>query len=169
MADSVFPWPESWWTSTGKRDGDDWVMPVGATFVPWASKAVPVGGRQWTIEFQYDATADTTVAIRHNPFSEADENKQVGQVALGTITLSAGTNVTRTVDISLGESGQPLWTPSFLFQSGGEVRFHSLKVYETATPAAPITVWDGASEQACTVSVWDGAAEVPAGIDFVNS
>ena len=138
MADSVFPWPESWWTNFGRRDGNDWVMPAGATFVPWANQAVPVRSKKWTIEFQYDLSEATVVAIRQNPFSKADENSQVGQIPLRTITLQPGTNATRTVNVSLGKSDQPLWTPSFQFSSGGEVRFHSIKMYETPVePPAP--------------------------------
>ena len=143
MPNSVFPWPGSWWTNTGRREGNDWVIPAGATFVPWASQAVSVGSRKWTLEFQYDAATASTVAIRHNPFSKADENSQVGQVPLRTITLLPGTNVTRTVNISLAKSEQPLWTPSFLFSGGGDVRFHAIKMYETPAepeaPAAPAT------------------------------
>ena len=138
MPDSKFPWPESWWTNTGRRDGADWLIPAGATFVPWANTAVPVGSKLWTIEFTYTAAADTTIAIRHNPFSKADERSQVGQIALRTVTLSRGDRVTQKVNITLGKSDQPLWTPSFLSQGPGDVRFHSIKSYETVTgPQTP--------------------------------
>jgi hypothetical protein len=116
-------------------------MPAGATFVPWANTAVPVGGKLWTIEFTYTAAADVTVAIRHNPFSKADERSQVGQVALRTVTLPKGDRVTQRVNITLAKSDQPLWTPSFLIQGPGDVRFHSIKAYETSpgpeTPEVP--------------------------------
>ena|GEM_PF-5063421 len=141
MPDSKFPWPGSWWTNTGRRDGNDWSIPAGATFVPWANTAVPVGEKLWTIEFTYTAAADVTMAIRHNPFSKADERSQVGQIALRTVTLSKGDQLTLRVNITLAKSDQPLWTPSFLSQGPGEIRFHAIKMYETPTgpetPEAP--------------------------------
>lgn len=116
-------------------------MPAGATFVPWANTAVPVGEKLWTIEFTYTAAADVTVAIRHNPFSKADERSQVGQVALQTVTLPKGDRVTQKTNITLAKSDQPLWTPSFLIQGPGDIRFHSIKAYETIlgpeTPEVP--------------------------------
>lgn len=138
MPDSKFPWPGSWWTNTGRRDGADWVIPGGATFVPWANTAVPVGSKLWTVEFTYTAAADVPVAIRHNPFSKADERSQVGQLALRTATLPKGERVTRRVNLSLTKSDQPLWTPSFLVHGSTEVRFHAIKAYETSmVPEAP--------------------------------
>lgn len=131
MPDSRFTWPGQWWTNTGRRDGNDWVIPAGATFVPWANQAVPVGGKLWTIEFTYTAAQDAVVALRLNPFSKADEKSQVGQIALRTVTLPKGERATLRVNITLAKSDQPLWTPSFLLSGSAEVRFHSIKIYET--------------------------------------
>lgn len=154
---SIFPWPEHWWTNTGRTDGTDLVVPAGAIFVPWASEARPVGEKKWTIEFRYDTASPVTVSIKHNPFSEPDENKQVSQYDLGQVTLPAGTGLVQKVEITLTQSDQPYWTPQFSTPAGSaEVRFHGILVYKT--PDAPSPEPSGVTVRDVGVSVGTGKA-----------
>lgn len=133
---SIYPWPERWWTNTGRFSGNDLTVTSGSIFVPWASEAKPIESGRWKITFSYTTSAPSVVDIKHNPFSKADETAQVGQYELGEFSLSAGSRLTLEVTIELSEKGQPLWTPQFQLKPGQpDVTFHRISVEEA--PAAP--------------------------------
>lgn len=133
---SIYPWPERWWTNTGRFSGNDLTVTSGSIFVPWASEAKPIASGRWKITFSYTASAPSVVDIKHNPFSKADETAQVGQYALGEFSLSAGSRLTLEVTIELSDKSQPLWTPQFQLKPGQpDVTFHRISVEEA--PAAP--------------------------------
>ena len=133
---SIYPWPEHWWTNTGRFAGQNLTVQAGSIFVPWASEAKPIASGRWKIIFRYSAGAASTVDIKHNPFSKADETAQVGQYDFGEITLSPGVNVTQEVTLELKDRSQPLWTPQFQLKPGQpSVTFHRIEVEEA--PAAP--------------------------------
>lgn len=133
---SIYPWPERWWTNTGRFSGNGLTVTSGSIFVPWASEAKPIESGRWKITFSYTASAPSVVDIKHNPFSKADETAQVGQYELGEFSLSAGARLTLEVTIELSEKGQPLWTPQFQIKPGHpDVTFHRISVEEA--PAAP--------------------------------
>lgn len=133
---SIYPWPEHWWTNTGRFSGNDLTVTSGSIFVPWASEAKPIASGRWKVTFSYTASAPSVVDIKHNPFSKADETAQVGQYELGEFSLSAGARLTLEVTIELSEKGQPLWTPQFQLKPGQpDVTFHRISVEEA--PAAP--------------------------------
>lgn len=133
---SIYPWPERWWTNTGRFSGNDLTVTSGSIFVPWASEAKPIKSGRWKITFSYTTSAPSVVDIKHNPFSKADETAQVGQYELGEFSLSAGARLTLEVTVELSEKGQPLWTPQFQLKPGQpDVTFHRISVEEA--PAAP--------------------------------
>jgi len=133
---SIYPWPERWWTNTGRFSGNDLTVTSGSIFVPWASEAKPIASGRWKITFSYTASAPSVVDIKHNPFSKADETAQVGQYELGEFSLSAGSRLTLEVTIELSDKSQPLWTPQFQLKPGQpDVTFHRISVEEA--PAAP--------------------------------
>ena len=133
---SIYPWPEHWWTNTGRFAGQNLTVQAGSIFVPWASEAKPIASGRWKIAFRYSAGAASTVDIKHNPFSKADETAQVGQHDFGEITLSPGVNVAQEVTLELKDRSQPLWTPQFQLKPGQpSVTFHNISVEEA--PAAP--------------------------------
>lgn len=133
---SIYPWPEHWWTNTGRFSGNDLTVTSGSIFVPWASEAKPISSGRWKITFSYTASASSVVDIKHNPFSKADETAQVGQYELGEFSLSAGSRLTLEVTIELSNKSQPLWTPQFQLKPGQpDVTFHRISVEEA--PAAP--------------------------------
>ena len=134
---SIYPWPERWWTNTGRFSGNDLTVTSGSIFVPWASEAKPIASGRWKITFSYTASAPSVVDIKHNPFSKADETAQVGQYELGEFSLSAGSRLTLEVTIELSDKSQPLWTPQFQLKPGQpDVTFHRVSV-EGATVAPP--------------------------------
>lgn len=129
---SIYPWPEHWWTNTGRFAGNDLHVTANTIFVPWATEAKPIASGNWTISLNYTAAQASHLDITHNPFSAADEARQVGQHSLGDFQLSAGTNVTTEVQIELADKSQPLWTPQFQIMAGQpDVTFHRIEVYET--------------------------------------
>ena len=135
---SIYPWPERWWTNTGKFSGGNLQVQAGTIFVPWASEAKPIKSGRWTITFHYTTAAASTVDIKHNPFSKADETAQVGQLELGEVTLSPGSNVTQKVTLELKDKSQPLWTPQFQLKAGQpDVTFHNISVEEAAAAPPP--------------------------------
>lgn len=133
---SIYPWPEHWWTNTGRFEGNDLHVTANTIFVPWATEAKPIASGNWTISLNYTAAQASHLDIKHNPFSAADETHQAGQHGLGDFQLSAGTNVKTEVQIELADKSQPLWTPQFQIMAGQpDVTFHRIEVYET--PAEP--------------------------------
>lgn len=135
---SIYPWPEHWWTNTGKFSGNGLTVTAGTIFVPWASEAKPIASGRWKITFSYTASAPSVVDIKHNPFSKADETAQVGQYELGEFSLSAGIRSTLEVTIELSEKSQPLWTPQFQLKPGQpDVTFHRIEVSEAPTAPPP--------------------------------
>lgn len=135
---SIYPWPERWWTNTGRFSGNDLTVTSGSIFVPWASEAKPIASGRWKITFSYTASAPSVVDIKHNPFSKADETAQVGQYELGEFSLSAGSRLTLEVTIDLSEKSQPLWTPQFQLKPGQpDVTFHRIEVSEAPAPQPP--------------------------------
>lgn len=166
MADSVLPVFGAWWRSAGTRRGDGAEIPAGASTTPYDNSAVPVGGKRWTIEFEYSAAAPVNIAIRQNHVTAGKEVAR--QTEVTTVLLSAGTDVVRRIDIELGDSPHPNWLPSLRLVDG-PVNFTSIKVYETPVNAGPpVTVWGGAKEVEATVTVWDGAKEVACTVEVFN-
>ena len=166
MADSVLPVFGAWWRSAGTRRGDGAEIPAGASTTPYDNSAVPVGGKRWTIEFEYSAAAPVNIAIRQNHVTAGKEVAR--QTEVTTVLLAAGTDVDRRIDIELGDSPHPNWLPSLRLVDG-PVNFTSIKVYETPADTGPkVTVWDGAEGAEATVTVWDGAKEVACTVEVFN-
>lgn len=149
---SVYPWPEHWWTNTGRQVGGDLVLPSGAIFVPWATEAKPIGGGEWTIEISYSAAQSSRISVRQNPFSQADEDHQVGQHELGSVDLPAAISGTESVQVRLPDVSQPLWTPQLQVDASAPgIRVSKVEVYET--PAPPPSDPSGVSVRSSAVSV----------------
>lgn len=166
MPTSALPVFGAWWRSSGTRTGDGAELPTGATTTPYDNFAVPVGSKRWTIEFEYSAAAPVNIAIRQNHVTAGKEVAR--QTEVTSVLLAAGTNVSRRIDIELGDSPHPNWLPS-LRMVDGPVSFTSVKVYETPVATGPtITVWDGAKEVPTAVTVWDGTKEVACSAEVFN-
>lgn len=148
---SVFPWPSHWWTNTGSEVDGGLELPSGAIFVPWATEATPIGGGEWTVDITYSAEKPSRVVINQNPFSQADENHQVGQHALGAIDLPATAAGTELVQVRLPDVSQPLWTPQFQVDASYPgIKVSRVEVYES--PAAPPADPPGISIRSSAVS-----------------
>lgn len=105
--------------------------------------------------------------LRINWFS-ADLQKTGGPFDLVRMPLEVAQGRTVTAEVVLPDNPSPRWLPSVGVPSdSGEVLISSLKIYGTPTPAGPaVTVWDGATEEACAVTVWDGTREIPATLEI---
>lgn len=165
MADSIFPPLGSWWRSRGSQQGAGATLPAGASTTPYDGSAMPVGSRRFTLEVDYQDTAEARIDLRVNWFND-NKVKINGPFNIAAVTLPQGqTKVLADVELPAGTA--PRWLPSIAVPAGsGEAAISSLKVYETPAKPNPVTAWDGAEEVPVAVTVWDGAKEVPASIEF---
>lgn len=167
MTDSVLPAFSQWWRGNGSPDGDGALIKSGSSSTPYNQYAQPRGADKWTIEYEYSADAEAVVWVVINRFSNA--NVKAGEAGIFDRRIPAAQNGRIALDFELPATVTEKWLPSVRVQSGADVKFHWLKVYETPTPAPAgpaVTVWDGAAEVAASVTVWDGAREVPAAIEI---
>lgn len=165
MADSVLPAFSSWWRGNGAPDGDGAQLRAGSSSTLFDNYALPAGGRKWTVEYEYSASAEAVVWVVVNKYTAA--NVKVGDVAIHDRRLPAAQNARVVIDFDLPAAVDAKWLPSIVVRESTDVKFSYVKVYETPVPSGPAaTVWDGAAEVGASVTVWDGTREVPATLEI---
>lgn len=165
MADSVLPAFSSWWRGNGAPDGDGALLRAGSSSTLFDNYALPAGGRKWTVEYEYSASAEAVVWVVVNKYTAA--NVKVGDVAIHDRRLPAAQNARVVIDFDLPAAVDAKWLPSIVVRESTDVKFSYVKVYETPVPSGPAaTVWDGAAEVGASVTVWDGTREVPATLEI---
>lgn len=165
MADSVLPAFSQWWRGNGVPDGDGALIRAGSSSTLFDSYALPAGGRKWTVEYEYSASAEAVVWVVVNKYTAA--NVKIGDVAIHDRRLPAAQNARAVIDFDLPATVDAKWLPSIRVRESTDVKFSYVKVYETPAPSGPAaTVWDGAAEVGASVTVWDGTREVPATLDI---
>ena len=167
MADSILPVISNWWWSKGKKQGDAVYLSAGASTTPYDAAAVPTGSRKFTIEITYTSGDSNRLDVRVNWFNDA-KVKVSGPFDIQTFNLAPAQGGTSLLAFELPSGASPMWLPSLLIPaSANDIIIHSLKVYETPAPAAPVTTaWNGTDEIGVTVTVWDGATEIPATVEI---
>lgn len=165
MADSVLPAFSSWWRGSGTPDGDGALLRAGSSSTLFDNYALPAGGRKWTVEYEYSASAEAVVWLVVNKYTAA--NVKVGDVAIHDRRLPEAQNARVVIDFDLPAAVDAKWLPSIVVRESTDVKFSYVKVYETPVPSGPAaTVWDGAAEVGASVTVWDGTREVPATLEI---
>lgn len=167
MADSILPALGDWWWSKGKRQGTSVYLNAGASATPYDGAAVPVGSRRFTFEVTYTTGDSSRIDVRVNWFNDS-KVKVSGPFDVKSFDLPHAQNGAALLGVELPASTYPRWLPSLLVPaSAHDILIHSLKIYETPSPAGPITtVWNGTDEIGVSVTVWDGAKEIPATVEI---
>lgn len=166
MTDSVLPAFSQWWRGNGSPDGDGALIKAGSSSTLFDQYALPAGGRNWTIEYEYSTDAESVVWVVVNKYTAA--NVKIGDVAIHDRRLPAAQNARVVIDFDLPATIDAKWLPSIVVRpDGADVKFTYVKVYETPVPSGPAaTVWDGVTEIAASVTVWDGTREIPATLEI---
>lgn len=167
MTDSVLPAFGTWWRGNGVQDGDGALIRAGSSSTLFDSYALSAGGRKWTAEYEYSASAEAVVWVVVNKYTAA--NVKIGDVAIHDRRLPAAQNARVVIDFELPAAIDAKWLPSIVVRESTDVKFSYVKVYETPPPptAGPAaTVWTGAEEVAASVTVWDGTREISASLEI---